>query len=228
MLPLLYLVLGASGPSEAMRPPPRLPRPVLEAPFRFDLGLSFSHFQQQAKIGTGGARGERLVEQTALVVHAVATYEVWEYLSLGLFSEFDVGTRHAGAFVGFDEDGAAVSMGELGGTYVEWWLGPIVRGHYRAVFLELGWGALGIRSDGGRADLPDASGETDSSFATAPAIAWLLAIGGSVPLAKRVDLVLRLQYRIRYYTTRGGNSLLDDAVLGSQDITPIVSVRFRH
>jgi len=202
---------------------------VSAQPTRFmaDAGLTLHHFQQQAKTEIGGVRGERLVEETALGLQLAGTYAVLDYLHVGLFTRLDAGKREAGAFSGFDEDGAAVTMGELGGTYAEWWLGPLARAQYRSVFLEVGWGALGLRSDGGRDDLPDEGGSTAGAFATTPAVAWTVALGGGVPLSDDLELLLRLQYRVRYYTTRGGRSLIGDAAQGSQDLTPFAGVGMR-
>lgn len=229
MLPLLCLVVlfGLASTATAAEPAPDPTTPGSTGPherFRIDLGLTFHHFQQQVKTGLDGERGERLIEETAAGLHAFGTYAVLDYLHVGMFTQFDAGTRRAGAFTGFDGDGRAVTAGKLGGPYLEWWIGPMVRGQYRAVFAELGWGALGIRSDGGRDDLPDDSGDTDGAFATIPKIAWLLTIGGNVPLGSRIDLVLRMEYRIRYYGSRGGNPIMDDVIHGTQDITPFAGV----
>jgi hypothetical protein len=39
-----------------------------------------------------------------------------------------------------------------------------------------------------------------------------------------LDLVLRLQYRIRYYDSRGSSALAGGAVHGTQNYTPFVGV----
>jgi hypothetical protein len=126
--------------------------------------------------------------------------------------------------MGLDEDGAAVVEPEVGGAYTELWLGPLVRAQWRGLFLEVGYGLFAIRADDGRGDLPASDGDATSAFRTLPSVAWVLALGGDVPLADRVDLVLRLEYRVRYYDRRGGDPLAGDVVHGTQNLTPFVGV----
>lgn len=193
-------------------------------PLRLDLGLTASHFQQQAKTEIGGERGDRLVEQTEIGVASMFTYRLLDALHAGLFTQFDYGTRSAGRFETFAGDGATETSGQLGGDYAEWWLGPLVRAQYRRVFFEVGWAALGLRWDEGRNDIVNNDQSDDGAFATTPSVAWLLALGGSVPLARRLDLALRLEYRVRYYESRGGEPLFDNSALGSQNLTPFVGI----
>ena len=54
-----------------------------------------------------------------------------------------------------------VTEGQVGGAFTEMWLGPYVRGQWRWLFAELGYGALGMRWDDARNDLPDEGGEVD-------------------------------------------------------------------
>jgi hypothetical protein len=61
-----------------------------------DLGLTFSRFEQQVKQEVGGARGERLVEDSLYGLSGFATYKIWGPIEAGLFSQFDVGRRSAG------------------------------------------------------------------------------------------------------------------------------------
>lgn len=149
------------------------PRPQV----RTGAGLTFSRFEQQVKTEVGGARGERLVESTELGLLITGTYVLLDYLEAGLFTQGDVGFRASSRFAGFDADGAAQTADQTGGGYRELWVGPLLRGRYGPAFLELGWGALGLRWDDARDDLPSTTGDIDSALVRDPAIAWLLAAG---------------------------------------------------
>ncbi len=194
-----------------------------EETWRFDLGLTFSRFEQQVKSEIGGARGERLVEESRFGVNAIATYTVWGPLSVGAFAWADVGSRTAGRFTGFDADNKALVEGEVGGAFTEFWVGPMVRARWKAVFVELGYGALGLRSDDARTDLPDTSGDTDGALRTSPTVAWRLALGGHIPLVAPVELALRLEYRVRYYVARG-EKLQNEMAHGTQEYAPFIGV----
>ena len=193
---------------------------------RLDAGLTFGHFQQQVKSDVGGARGERLVDQTLFGLNLFGSYALWGPLRAGLFAQLDAGSREAARFAGLDPDGAATVEGRVGGSFLEFWIGPLLRAQWRGLFAELGWGALGLRSDDARDDLPASDGSTDGVFRTSPAIAWLVALGGVVPIEDAFSVVFRLEYRIRYYVSRGGEDLAGDLVHGTQDITPFVGVAY--
>ena len=128
--------------------------------WRIDGGITFSRFEQQVKSEVGGVAGQRLVEETEFGVTALATYRVWGPIALGLYLQYDVGSRSAGKFTGFDEDGKTVVASETGGAFHEFWVGPIIRGQWRTLFVEVAYGALGLRSDEARTDLPDENGDT--------------------------------------------------------------------
>lgn len=198
-----------------------------EEMIRVDAGLTFGHFQQQVKSEVGGARGERIVDETHFGVSLFGTYAVWGPIRAGLFAQLDAGSREQARFSGFDAMGGAMTEGRVGGSYLEFWIGPLLRAQWRGLFAELGWGALGVRSDDARDDLAASDGATDGAFRTTPAIAWLVALGGVVPVVDAWDVVLRLEYRIRYYDSRGGEDLAGGVVHGTQDITPFVGVAYR-
>ena len=191
---------------------------------RIDGGLNLSRFEQQVKSEVGDVAGERLVMESQLGFVAMGSYRVLGPLSLGLFMQYDIGERAAGKFVGFDSDGKTVIGNETGGTYHEFWMGPLLRLQWRTLFLELAYGAFGIRVDDARDDLPDEEGSTSSALRTSPTIAWLMALGGGVPVTDSLQVVLRLEYRIRYYDRRNSGGLRDEIVHGTQNFTPFVGV----
>jgi len=197
-----------------------------EARFRFDLALTFSRFEQQVKAEVGGARGERLVEESFAGFIGQATWRAYGPLSIGWYGQLDTGSRHAGRFAGLDADQKTVVSGAVGGDFMEIWTGPLVRAEWRGLFVELGYGALGRRFDDARADLPDAYGDTDAALRTSPTVAWLVGLGGAINVWEALDVVLRLQYRVRYYDRRGA-PLADDLVHGTQNFTPFLGAAWR-
>ena len=120
--------------------------------------------------------------------------------------------------------GLAVVATTTGGVYHEFWVGPLLRLDWRTLFLELGYGAFGIRSDEARDDLPAADGTTDSALLTHPGVAWLMALGGGVPVTELLQVVIRVEYRIRYYNRRVAGALQNDINHGTQNITPFIGV----
>lgn len=202
--------------------------PELRAePLRLDASLGFAHFQQQAKPQVGTPRGERLVEYTAFTLSLAGAYNVHRYLAVGGFVELDLGVRRAGELAGFDSDGRATIDPALGGAYSELWTGVGVRGQWRSLFLDLGYALYARRWDSGRDDLPAASGSTDGAFSPQLSVRWLAAIGGTVQLRRCLSLVLRIEWKIRYYDERGGDSLLDGIVHGTQEFRPLVGLAWR-
>ena len=167
-----------------------------ESNWRVDSGLTFSRFEQQIKTEVGGARGERLVEDSEFGLALFGTYRVWGPISVGLFAQVDTGTRSAAQFDHFDADNKAVVTGQLGGDFTEFWLGPLVRVQWRTLFLEFGYGALGMRWDDARADLVTADGDNEGALHVAPSVAYLAALGGGVPITDDLQAVFRLEYRV--------------------------------
>ena len=196
-------------------------------PLRLDGSLGFAHFQQQAKPRVGTPRGERLVEYTAFTLALAGSYDVHRHLAVAAFAELDLGVRRAGELAGFDADGRATIEPAIGGSYAELWSGVAARGRWRNLFVELGYAVFARRWDSGRDDLPNASGDTDGAFTTQRSVRWIAALGGTVRLRPCLDLVLRLEWRIRYYDERGGEPLMDGIVHGTQEFRPLVGVAWR-
>lgn len=193
-----------------------------------DAGLTFSHFQQQVKAKVGDPRGERLVNELQVGIMATGTWEIWPPVSAGFFIQFDRGNRHAARFSGFDPaTGRTVTDDKIGGNYREFWAGPLVRVHWRELFGELGYGLLGFRDDEAREDLQSSTGDSTGSFSLNPSIAWYAALGGAVELWESWDLVIRMEYRLRYYDRRNGNPFESNIEHGTQNITPYIGLRWR-
>ena len=133
-------------------------------------GAIFSHFQQQGKQEIGGTSGTKLIENTLWGFSFAGSYRLHEYFSAGAFLRFDYGFQSSGQFTGsFNTDGSPVVTSQ-GGHFSEFWLGPLLRLHYKMLFLEIGHGSLALRNDRARIDLPTNSGASDGYFATTPSI----------------------------------------------------------
>jgi len=191
-------------------------------------GLTFSNSQQQVKAEVGDPRGERLALSLDFGVMTMATYQVWDYAHVGLFVQYDRGDRVSARFNGFDPaTGRTVTKDKYGGKFSEFWAGPFVRAQWRYFFGEFGWGLIGIRDDALRADLPSASGDTTGTFDLLPSVAVYAGLGVQVPFNEKISLVVRLEYRLRYYEGRAGDPFMNNFEHGMQNITPFVGVGWR-
>lgn len=199
-----------------------------EPRMRLDAGLTFTRFEQQVKTELGGTRGDRLVEEFSFGYAHALTYRAleWKDFSLagGGFMQVDVGRREAARFTGFAPDGSPQTSSRIGGAFAELWMGPLVRVEWRRIFGELGYAVYGARRDDARDDLVNEDGSASGTLRTSASVAWSFALGGRVALVDSLDLVLRIQYRIRYFDTRGGTRLAGGTVHGTQNFTPFVGV----
>ncbi|MEM9864827.1 MAG: hypothetical protein AAF938_24715 [Myxococcota bacterium] len=192
---------------------------------RVDFLLGYSAFEQQVKSEIGGVSVEPLVQDRALELSLSATYGLWKYIRAGLFLQLDVGTRRFARFEGLS-DGEPLISESTGGRYREFWIGPLLRFQWRGLAAEVGWGAFGVRSDRARNDLPTEDGGL-APLRTTPRVAWHFALSGYVPVHVHIDVVFRVQYRIRYYEDRGGEDLREGVAHGTQNLSPTVGVSWR-
>ena len=165
-----------------------------------------------------------LVEEMAFGLSVYGSYKITNYLSAGIFLLHERGLRESARYLGVNNGSAEVSDGQ-GGSFHETWAGPFVRGQYKWVFFDIGYGAFGSRKDDGRTDIPDQNGGTSESFKVS-SFAWIFSLGSQLEITNGLTLVLRIQYRIRYYDSRGSTPLMDNIIHGTQDITPYVGVLF--
>ncbi len=192
--------------------------------FRLDSGLVFSHFEQQVKTEVGGEKGEKIVEDTEFGLQLISTWNVWKFLDLGLYAQLDMGNRTAATFDGFDDQGRTQITGQVGGSYTEFWFGPLIRAGWKSLFLELAYGAVGVRADDARSDLATEDGDTESALHTSPTIAWMAGLGGMFEVYNNLSIVLKIEYRVRYYDSRGGAPFANEVVHGTQNLTPFLGV----
>lgn len=192
--------------------------------WRTEGGISVSHFQQQVKRAVGDVRGQRLVNEFELGALLSGSYRIHEFVHLGIFARADRGERFLARFNGFDAEGRTQTKDGVGGTYTEFWIGPLVQLHWKQLTLDLGFAPYGYRNDNARDDIPNVSGSTDGSFSLHPTIAWLVSLGGSFSLLEQLETTIKVEYRPRYYSQRGGDDLANNVEHGTQSVVPIIGV----
>jgi hypothetical protein len=194
---------------------------------RIEGGLTLSHFQQQVKAEIGGDRGQRLVYEESIGFVLTGGYRIHNLFYIGLYSQYDGGKRTLALFDGFDDEGRTRVRNTLGGVYREFWFGPLVQFTWKTLSVEWAYAAIGMRSDDGRKDIPAADGDVSKAFRTHPTIAWMFSVGAAVPVLEQIDLVVRIQYRARYYNKRGSKDLIDNIDHGTQSISPLIGLSWR-
>lgn len=196
--------------------------------WNIEAGITYSAFQQQVKAEVGDPRGERLVNETEFGILAIGSYRLWEVIHVGAFAQFDRGNRHAARFSGFDPaTGKTVTKDKIGGNYREFWFGPMVRVQWKSLTGEAGWALTGFRDDDARRDLASANGDTTGSFDLLPSVAFFGSLGAIVSLNEELSLVVRFEYRLRYYKGRGGVLFRDQIEHGMQNITPYIGIAWQ-
>ena len=217
----LAILALASSASAQEREPYQLER------VRIGASLTYSSFEQQVKSEVGGTSVEPLVVDRAFGLHLTATANLWRFIRFGVFFQVDSGKRSAGRFEGL-VDGEPDVTQLVGGRYWELWLGPLLRLQWRFLAAEIGYGLVGARRDRARVDLPDDMGGTSQAFRTSPRVAWHFALAAYAPVHPEIDIVIRVQYRVRYYDRRGGGGLDEGVVHGTQNLTPTVGIAWHR
>ena len=198
-----------------------------EQPFSIELTGTMTHFEQQVKTEIGGVKGDLLAADTELGLQLLGTYKFWEYLHAGWYIQYNIGNREDGRFNGFDANGSPLIVSVQGGSFSEFWIGPIIRGQYKKAFLELGYGFVGSREDEARDDISNGTLSNQGNFSTDPSVAWIIGIGTQVDLSNNFSLLIKAQYRARYYNSRNGIALNNQTVLGTQDFSPLIGVSYK-
>lgn len=195
-------------------------------PFRIESGITISHYQAQVKPDVGEPRGERLTNQFEIGLLLSGVYSFTNYFAGGLFFRIDRGERAAASFDRI-ENGRAITENDLGGVYTELWIGPLLRLHWEYLSFETGYAVVGIRNDDGRRDIYSSKGSNEDAFTVFPGIAWLFAVGSNFPVYKNLDVIIKIEYRPRYYNKRGGDSLQDNIEHGTQSIAPLFGIGWK-
>lgn len=191
-----------------------------------DVAAMLYSFEQQVKGDIGDDAGEKITEISNYTLSVGWSFELLENLELGLLFRSDHGKRSSALYAGEDENGKTVTTNSIGGNYSELWLGPQIRYNFENLFFRLAHGSFARRYDKARSDLPNNSNQQSGAFSTTPKVSWMFALGLQTMLAKDFLLNLALEYRIRYYDERGGEPLLGNVKHGTQDLTPLLGVRY--
>jgi hypothetical protein len=193
---------------------------------RFYLEAALAPYLNQQQI-EGPSRDDLLVNDVGFTSLIDFTYAPIPWLEPGILLQFDAGgTRHA-QFTRPDAAGETTESQLVEGSFFELWVTLLLRGRFGPMFAELGWAPLILRNDTTRTDLPNVAGETDGVFVGSRAVAWMLAVGGAIPVRRDLDVTLRLQFRIRYLVSRGGEDLAGDEELGNMFVSPSIGVGYR-
>ncbi len=194
--------------------------------WRVEGGLVFSHFQQQIKHAVGDPRGQRLVNEFQIGGLVSGSYLIDDFIHVGVFTRVDRGERYLANFNGFSAEGKTQTKDGIGGTYTEIWIGPIVQLQWNQLTLDLGFAPYGTRRDHARGDIPNNNNSTDGSFSLHPTIAWLVSLGGSFDVKDDIDVLIKIEYRPRYYSERGGSVLINDIEHGTQSVVPVFGIAY--
>lgn len=198
-----------------------------ETSWRIEAGAAFSHFQQQVKRAVGDPRGQRLVNEFQIGALVSGSYRLHDLISVGIFTRVDRGERFLANFSGFSADGKTQTADGIGRTYTELWIGPLIQMQWNMLTLDLGYAPYGTRNDNARGDIPNNVNSTAGLFSLHPTIAWLISLGGSFEIVPDFDLLIKIEYRPRYYSERGGAPLIDGIEHGTQSIVPVIGIAYQ-
>lgn len=195
--------------------------------FTVTSNIGTTMLQQQVKDEVGGRSYPVLYNYTELNLNMEVRYNISEYLSAGAYVRYDFGNRQV-------SDGVLHGNGNrthINFDYNESWVGPIVKGHYKDVFLGLGYGLLATRNDGFLGITYENPGffqgsSVGNEVLTTSSIAWLVQLGGKFELSENLDLNLFLEYRVRYYDKVNDLKIKDGYVIGTQNITPMAGISY--
>lgn len=76
-------------------------------------------------------------------------------------------------------------------------------------------------------DLQSETGDTTGTFDLLPSVAFFGGLGVAVPFGEQLALVVRFEYRLRYYKGREGRAFQGKFEHGTQKITPFIGVSWK-
>ena len=193
--------------------------------WRVDASVAFGIVQEQVK-NSDGVSGGRLFQSVNGALMVAGGYRVANWLDLGAFFMVEAGDRSAADFGGVNSAGIPTTLTRAGGSYTMFWIGPLLRAHWRNAFLEIGYVAYGIRDDDAYPTLTSAGGTGYESFRSDPLRSWVFAPGMRTPLTEYLDLTLKVEYRFLYYNRRG-DRLANELFYGTQSIRPHIGISMR-
>lgn len=189
--------------------------------FTVSSNIGATLMQQQIKDEVGGQSNPVLFNYSEVNLNLEVSYNINEYLSAGAYYRYDFGNRQNSSIV--HTRGGVDVYQTANADYIESWVGPIVKGHYKDVFLGLGYGLLATRNDS-YIEIPDQN--IGAEALTTSSIAWLVQIGGQFELSESLDLNIMVEYRVRYYDKLDGSDIVGGYVIGTQNFTPMIGVSY--
>lgn len=193
---------------------------IMANDFSIATHFGFSLSQQQVKTEIGGANYPKLFNHGEVNFNLTALYYVNDYLAVGGYLRYDSGNRTFSEVL--KENQLVVANGK-NNDFSELWLGPMVTGKYKSIFLGLGYGLATVRYD----DFVSVENEGgNSSPLNATPFAWFVHLGGRFDLTESIDFVVLVEYRVRYYDSIDGEIINHDNKIGMQNITPMFGLEF--
>lgn len=175
--------------------------------------------QQQVE---GPNRDDLLTNDVGLSSTFTFGYAPIKWIEPSLWVQVDAGSVRRAVFTRPDDEGVATEAQLAEGSYWSLWLAFMLRSRIGPAFVELGWAPLILRDDSLRSDLVDINGKAEGLFEGSRAVAYILGGGASIPVWDNFDITARLQFRIRYLVTRGGQKLADDEETGQMTVWPFI------
>jgi len=191
--------------------------------WHMELALFPMMLEQQVE---GPDRDDKLTQDATLSTALSLGFAPLEWIEPALWVQFDAGRVRRAIFSRPDASGATAEEQLVEGAFWELWVAFLARGRLGPAFVELGWAPLMLRHDATRTDLPNAKGETDGVFEGSRSVAFIFAGGGSIPVWDNFDITLRLQFRIRYLISRGGEPLAGDEENGQMAVWPYFGAHY--
>lgn len=193
-------------------------------PFHFELALFPFLTEQQIE---GPNRDDKLTQDKGLSTAFSFGYAPLEWIEPALWVQFDAGSVRRAVYTLSDPATGTAEEAQLAeGSFWALWVALMLRGRLGPGFVELGYAPLILRHDSLRSDLANTKGETDGVFQGSRSVAWILGGGLSVPVADNFDLTARLQFRIRYLVSRGGEPLANGEETGQMLLWPFIGAHY--
>ncbi|MFN3195831.1 MAG: hypothetical protein ACE364_07785 [Chlorobiota bacterium] len=182
----------------------------------FGYGLT----QQQVKTEIGGDNYPKLFNHNQFNFNLQTQYNFNDYIAVGAYLRYDRGNR---TFSGVLRENELFVINSKDNDFTELWLGPILTGSYKSVFLSFGYALSANRDD----DFVDIENENEvRSPLNASSFAWFTHLGGKFELSSEFQMVVMLEYRVRYYDQIDGSNINFDNKIGMQNITPMIGFEY--
>ncbi len=183
--------------------------------------MGFNLTQQQVKTEIGGANYPKSFNHGEVNFNLTAQYSVNEYLAVGGYLRYDSGNR---TFSSVLRETELLVINGKNSDFNEMWIGPMITGSYKSMFLSFGYGLFANRDDN-YISVTNLAGV--SSPLNGSSFAWFTHLGGKYNLSKDFDIVILMEYRVRYYDKIDGDEINNNNKIGMQNITPMIGLEYQ-